>query len=276
MVWVESDPPVPRRPSAAEPAHGAGSGAPLAARPSALAAPPPTRQGGRPAPPGSAASALAAVRAQMGGSTPAAAAPRRAAGAGGHPQLIALGASTGGVEALRDVLVELPATMPPIVIVQHMPAAFTPVFSGWLDQRYAVTVREARHGETLVAGTAYVAPGSAHLRVRRQGASFVALLDPDSAEVSGHRPSVDELFRSVAREAGGRAWAALLTGMGKDGAAGLLALREAGAHTIAQDEATSLIYGMPRAAVELGAAVQTLGLHQIGPALARASGEEAS
>ncbi len=185
------------------------------------------------------------------------------------PRLIAIGASTGGVEALHAVLSTLRAEMPPIVIVQHMPATFTPVLASWLDARSPLTVREARHDEPLEDGTVYLAPGGAHLRVRRRGGALRAALDPQTAEVSGHRPSVDVLFASVAQAAPRESVAVLLTGMGRDGADSLLALRNAGAHTAAQDEATSLVFGMPRAAAAVGAAETILALDKVGPWLVR-------
>lgn len=185
------------------------------------------------------------------------------------PRLIAIGASTGGVEALNAVLSGLRADMPPIVVVQHMPSTFTPVLAGWLDARSPVTVREARHDEPLEGGTAYIAPGGIHLRVRRRAGALHAALDSETAEISGHRPSVDVLFASVAQAAPRQTMAVLLTGMGRDGADGLLAIRRAGSHTAAQDEVTSLIYGMPRAAVANGAAEQTLPLEGVAPWLIR-------
>ena len=160
----------------------------------------------------------------------------------------------------------MPADAPATVIAQHIPAAFSGPFAQRLDRHSRMTVREASDGEQLLAGHAYVAPGGRHLRVRRSGARWYCELGDDDA-VRGHRPSVDVLFESVARHAGANASAALLTGMGDDGARGLLALREAGAATLAQDRASSVIWGMPGAAVALGAAQRQVPLEQVAEAL---------
>ena len=181
-------------------------------------------------------------------------------------RLFAIGASTGGTEAIRLVLAGMPADAPATVIAQHIPAAFSGPFAQRLDRHSRMTVREASDGEQLLAGHAYVAPGGRHLRVRRSGARWYCELGDDDA-VRGHRPSVDVLFESVARHAGANASAALLTGMGDDGARGLLALREAGAATLAQDRASSVIWGMPGAAVALGAAQRQVPLEQVAEAL---------
>ncbi len=167
--------------------------------------------------------------------------------------LIALGASTGGTEALRAILARLPADAPPVVVVQHMPELFTAAFARRLDECCQVSVKEAAHGDDLVPGRVLVAAGNRHLVVRRRGRrTFVEL--SDAPLVSRHRPSVDVLFRSVAEAAGRFAVGALLTGMGDDGAEGLLAMKRAGARTIAQDEATSVVFGMPREAIARKAA----------------------
>ncbi|MDO9600520.1 MAG: chemotaxis protein CheB, partial [Azoarcus sp.] len=155
---------------------------------------------------------------------------------------------------------------PGVVITQHMPERFTKSFAERLDKLSALTVREAVHGERILNGHAYVAPGHSHLSVARNGASYVAELS-DAPPVNRHRPSVDVLFDSVARVAGRNAVGALLTGMGKDGAQGLLAMRSAGAYTVAQDEASCVVYGMPREAVSIGAAVEELALERIAPRL---------
>lgn len=172
-------------------------------------------------------------------------------GRGGAP-LIAIGASTGGTEAIKEVLARLPSGVPGIVIVQHMPEAFTASFAQRLDKLCAIRVKEAEHNEAVVPGTAYLAPGHSHLQVRRRGGSHVLELSRGEP-VNRHRPSVDVLFHAVAQSAGNHAIGVLLTGMGKDGARGLLALRRAGAHTIAQDQNSSVVYGMPREAVVLDA-----------------------
>ncbi|WP_019583355.1 MULTISPECIES: chemotaxis response regulator protein-glutamate methylesterase [unclassified Thioalkalivibrio] len=182
-------------------------------------------------------------------------------------RVITLGASTGGTEALREVLVALPPDAPGILITQHIPAGFSRAFAERMDRSTALTVKEAEDGDIVVPGHAYIAPGTDyHLRLARDGARYVCRLD-QNAPVNRHRPSVDVLFNSAAEQAGANVVAALLTGMGDDGARGLRALRDAGAHTIAQDEKTSLVWGMPGAAVKRGAAVQVLPLAGIASAL---------
>ena len=176
--------------------------------------------------------------------------------------LVALGASTGGPVALGQVLPQLPANMPPVVLVQHMPKGFTAPFAERLDKASSLSVSEARDGEPLLSGHAYVAPADRHLIVSRSESGFVARLT-DAPKVRYQRPSVDVLFDSVAQAAGKGAVAALLTGMGDDGARGLLAIRRAGGRTIAQDEDSCVVYGMPRAAVALGAAEFVLPLDEI-------------
>ena len=177
-------------------------------------------------------------------------------------RLLAIGASAGGTEAVREVLAQMPADAPATVIAQHIPGSFSGAFAQRLDRNSRMTVREVREEQPLLAGHAYVAPGGRHLRVYRSGARWHCRLG-DDAPVRRHRPSVDVLFESVAQHVGANASAALLTGMGDDGARGLLALRQAGATTFAQDEATSLVWGMPGAAVALGAAQEVLPLSQI-------------
>lgn len=177
-------------------------------------------------------------------------------------RLLAIGASTGGTEAIREVLEKMPADAPATVIVQHIPAAFSRAFAERLDRHSRMTVMEATDRQPLLAGHAYVAPGGQHLRVVRSGARWMCRLGEDDP-VRRHRPSVDVLFQSVAEHAGRNASAALLTGMGDDGAAGLLSLRRAGAHTIAQDEASSVVWGMPGAAVANGAAEDVVPLQHV-------------
>ncbi|MGP8122232.1 MAG: protein-glutamate methylesterase/protein-glutamine glutaminase [Xanthobacteraceae bacterium] len=167
-------------------------------------------------------------------------------------KLIAVGASTGGVEALHTLLVAFPPDAPAILVTQHMPAAFTAGFASRLNQRCAVTVTQATDGERVLPGHVYIAPGGEHLELARSGANYICRLS-DAPPVSGHRPSVDVLFRSVAHAAGANSVGIILTGMGKDGAAGLLEMRHAGASTIGQDEATCVVYGMPKAAHDCGA-----------------------
>jgi two-component system chemotaxis response regulator CheB len=190
-------------------------------------------------------------------------APPSAAGAPVLRQgIVAVGASTGGTEALHSLLAALPAGAPGMVIAQHMPAGFTAAFARSLDRHAAMEVREAADGEEVRPGLALVAPGDGHLRVARRGGRLVARVER-GPHLDGHRPSVDALFASVAEAAGAGAVGVLLTGMGGDGARGLLALRQAGGHTIAQDEATSVVWGMPGAAVALGAAAEVLPIDRI-------------
>lgn len=179
-------------------------------------------------------------------------APRRAALQRATGKIIAIGSSTGGVEALKVVLMGMPEDAPPILITQHMPPRFTASFAQRLDRECAMRICEAAHNQPVEVGHVYIAPGSHHLELVKEGTQFVCSLR-DGDPVSGHRPSVDVLFRSVAKAAGSRAVGAILTGMGKDGAEGLLDMRRAGAMTLGQDEATSLVYGMPRVAFERGA-----------------------
>ncbi|HTT99080.1 MAG TPA: chemotaxis response regulator protein-glutamate methylesterase [Rhizomicrobium sp.] len=178
-------------------------------------------------------------------------------------KLIAIGSSTGGVEALLEVLSHFPDNCPPTVITQHMPAGFTTSFARRLDRLCKPSVVEATDGETLDFGKVVLAPGAvSHLEVSGRGTWRCRLVDDEPT--SGHRPSVDRLFHSVARNVGANAIGAILTGMGRDGASGLLAMRQAGASTIGQDEATSIVYGMPRIAHEIGAVQSQLPLEKIG------------
>jgi two-component system chemotaxis response regulator CheB len=181
--------------------------------------------------------------------------------------LIAIGASTGGVEALIQVLSGFPANCPPTVICQHMPATFTTSFAARLDRLSKPTVTEARHGQPLVAGHVYLAPGGTHhMEVGGVDGQYRARLIPDDP-VSGHRPSVDRLFHSVAKTVGAKAVGAILTGMGRDGADGLLAMRGKGCMTIGQDRDSCVVYGMPGVAQEIGAVTRQLTLTRIAPAL---------
>ncbi len=181
-------------------------------------------------------------------------------------KLLAIGASTGGTEAIREVLQALPADSPGVVLTQHIPAAFSGPFARRMDSVSALTVQEAEDGQHILGGHAYIAPGDKHLLVVRDGARYVCRLH-DGPPVNRHKPSVDVLFRSVAQAAGANAVGALLTGMGEDGAAGLLEMREAGAHTMVQDEATSVVWGMPGAAWKRGAADAQWPLARIAGAL---------
>lgn len=187
----------------------------------------------------------------------------------GIDNVIAIGASTGGVEALLSVLSEFPANCPPTVIVQHMPPVFTTTFAERLDRQCAPHVCEATHGAPLKPGTIYLAPGGdSHLEISAKGGLHCTLRNTD--RINNHRPSVDVLFSSVAQHCGPKSVGVMLTGMGRDGAAGMLDMRRAGSKTIAQDEHTSIVYGMPRAAIEIGAAMQQLPLHQIARATLQA------
>lgn len=177
-------------------------------------------------------------------------------------KILAIGASTGGTEAIKDVLVQLPPETPGVLIAQHMPEGFTRSFAERLDRLCRIGVKEAQDGERVLPGQAYVAPGHSHLLLERHGAHYVARLSRGPA-VNRHRPSVDVLFRSVADVAGRHAVGAILTGMGRDGAQGLAEMRAAGAWTIAQDEATCVVYGMPREAVAAHAACEVLPLERI-------------
>ena len=168
-------------------------------------------------------------------------------------KLIIVGASTGGTEAIREVLVPLPPDAPAVLIAQHMPPGFTKSFAQRLNGLCRITVKEAEHGERVLPGHAYIAPGHAHLLLARSGANYIAHLS-DEPPVNRHRPSVDVLFRSAAQHAGKNAIGVILTGMGRDGAAGLLDMRRAGAYTLAQDEASCIVFGMPREAIAMGAA----------------------
>lgn len=176
--------------------------------------------------------------------------------------VIAIGASTGGTEAIKEILVRLPPDAPGIVISQHIPVAFSKPFAQRLDALSPLRVCEAADGQPILPGHAYVAPGSCHLLVERSGARYLCRLST-APPVNRHRPSVDVMFHSVAEQVGVNAIGVLLTGMGEDGARGLKAMREAGAHTIAQDEKTSVVWGMPGAAVRLGAAAEVLPLERI-------------
>ncbi len=176
--------------------------------------------------------------------------------------VVCIGASTGGTEALREVLVDLPADAPGIVIVQHMPEKFTEAFARRLNTLCAMTVSEARNGDILEAGKVLIAPGNRHMVLRRNAKRYtVDILD--GPHVARHRPSVDVLFRSAAQNAAANAVGLLLTGMGDDGAQGLLEMRQAGAMTYAQDQASSVVFGMPGAAVDKGAAVKVVSLDRV-------------
>ncbi|WP_121063753.1 protein-glutamate methylesterase/protein-glutamine glutaminase [Chachezhania antarctica] len=185
-------------------------------------------------------------------------------------KVVAIGASTGGTEALRLVLERLPQNCPPIVIVQHMPEAFTSAFAQRLDSLCAVTVKEAKSGDRMLRGQVLIAPGNKHCVLTRSGASYgVDVIE--GPLVSRHRPSVDVLFRSVARVAGKNAVGVIMTGMGDDGARGLLEMRESGARTVGQDEESSVVYGMPKEAFKRGGVEEQMALDRIPEAVMRLS-----
>ena len=173
-------------------------------------------------------------------------------------KLIIIGASTGGTEAIREFLMQMPSDCPGILIAQHMPEGFTSSFAKRLDALCKISVVESAGNERVLPGHAYIAPGHSHLLLTRSGANYMTRIE-QSPPVNRHRPSVDVLFRSAAQAAGKNAVGVILTGMGKDGAAGMLEMRQAGAHNFAQDEASCVVFGMPREAIALGAA------HDIGP-----------
>lgn len=177
-------------------------------------------------------------------------------------KIIAIGASTGGTEAIKDVLCGLPADSPGIVITQHIPAAFSEPFANRVNNLSAMQVKQAEDGEQILPGHAYIAPGDKHLLVSRSGARYYCRLN-DGPPVSRHKPSVDVLFRSVAQNVGSNAIGVMLTGMGDDGAQGMLEMKQAGAQNIVQDENTSVVWGMPGSAVKLGAAEKQVPLGKI-------------
>jgi len=180
-----------------------------------------------------------------------------------------IGASTGGTTAIRDVLIAMPADAPGIVIVQHMPEKFTASFASSLDRECCVTVKEAENNDTVMRGTALIAPGNRHTLLKRSGARYYVEVR-EGPLVSRHRPSVDVLFRSAARYAGSNAVGVIMTGMGDDGARGLLELKEAKATTFAQDEESCVVYGMPNEAIKLGAADKIIPLGAIANEILRA------
>jgi two-component system chemotaxis response regulator CheB len=183
-------------------------------------------------------------------------------------RIVAIGASTGGTEALRQVLEALPPDAPGICVVQHMPAGFTTAFARRLDQLCRIEVKEAEDGDRVMAGRALIAPGNRHLVLKRSGGQYLVEVR-DGPLVSRHRPSVDVLFRSAAQAAGKNALGVIMTGMGDDGAKGLLELREAGGTTLGQDEASCVVYGMPMAAMKLGAVQHELPLPRLAHEIAR-------
>ena len=181
-------------------------------------------------------------------------------------KLVFIGASTGGTEAIRQILVQLPADSPAVVITQHMPPGFTTSFAARLDSLCRITVKEAADGERILPGHAYIAPGGRHFSVGRSGANYVAVVR-DGEPVNRHRPSVEVLFMSAAAVAGRNAIGVMLTGMGADGARAMRAMKDAGSYNYVQDEASCIVFGMPREAIAHGAADEVLALDEIAPSL---------
>ena len=180
-------------------------------------------------------------------------------------KLICIGASTGGTEAIKEVLVQMPADSPAIVITQHMPPGFTTSFAARLNGLCQITVKEATNGERILPGHAYIAPGGKQFHVARSGANYVAVVD-DGPPVNRHKPSVEVLFKSAATVVGRNAFGIMLTGMGNDGAVAMREMKDAGSYNYVQDEATCIVFGMPREAIAHGAADEVLPLTQIAPA----------
>jgi len=181
-------------------------------------------------------------------------------------KIICIGASTGGTEAIKEILLELPADAPAIVITQHMPAGFTTSFAARLDSLCQIRVAEAVNGQRILPGHAYIAPGGQQFHIERSGANYVAVVD-DSPPVNRHKPSVEVLFKSCARVLGPNAIGIMLTGMGADGALAMREMRDAGSHNIAQDEASCVVFGMPKMAIQQGAVHEVLPLKAIAKAV---------
>lgn len=181
-------------------------------------------------------------------------------------KVIFIGASTGGTEAIKEILVHMPADSPAIVITQHMPAGFTTSFAARLNSLCQITVKEAVNGERILPGHAYIAPGGKQFHISRSGANYVAVVD-DSPPVNRHKPSVEVLFKSAAAMVGRNAYGVMLTGMGADGATAMREMKDAGSYNYVQDEASCIVFGMPREAIAHGAADEVLPLNHIAPAL---------
>ena len=177
-------------------------------------------------------------------------------------KVIAIGASTGGTEAIKEVLIKMPVNCPPIVITQHIPPVFSASFAERMDRTCLINVKEAQHGDKLSPGWAYIAPGGLHLSVKKRGIALYCQLD-DGEPVNRHKPAVDVLFDSLVNCGSKNIVAAILTGMGADGAKGLLALKQSGAYTLAQDEYSSVVWGMPKAAIDLNAANEVAALDKM-------------
>ncbi|POR08109.1 chemotaxis response regulator protein-glutamate methylesterase [Diaphorobacter sp. DS2] len=213
-------------------------------------------------------SAAAIVHPDAGAAPAAAPAPAASAllGRVSTEKVICIGASTGGTEAIREVLIHMPADSPAIVITQHMPPGFTTSFAARLNSLCQITVKEAVNGERILPGHAYIAPGGRQFYLARSGANYVAVVD-DSPPVNRHKPSVEVLFKSAAAVVGRNAYGIMLTGMGGDGAAAMREMRDAGSYNYVQDEASCIVFGMPREAIAHGAADEVLPLSQIAQAL---------
>jgi two-component system chemotaxis response regulator CheB len=180
--------------------------------------------------------------------------------------IIAIGASTGGTEALRELLEVLPPTMPPILMTQHLPDRFTKIFADRLNELCQINVKEAQEGDNVIPGQALLAPGNFHMELRRSGVRYYVTLNQDP-QVNRHRPAVDPMFQSVAKFAGGNSVGVILTGMGNDGAAGMLEMKKAGAFNLAQDEASCVVFGMPKEAIKAGGIDKILPLSDIPSAI---------
>ena len=220
--------------------------------------------------------AAAHIKRAIGAPTSATTASGAAAGAARAPvtsigrvsteKLIFIGASTGGTEAIKEILVRMPADSPGIVITQHMPPGFTTSFAARLNGLCQITVKEASHGERILPGHAYIAPGGKQFRIDRSGANYLAVVE-DGEPVNRHKPSVEVLFKSAASVVGRNAFGIMLTGMGADGAQAMREMKDAGSYNYVQDEASCIVFGMPREAILHGAADEVLPLTQIAPAL---------
>ena len=206
--------------------------------------------------------APAAAGSPAAGSQGQAEAPRAPLPRMSTEKIICIGASTGGTEAIREVLVPMPADAPAIVITQHMPPGFTTSFANRLNTLCRIRVQEARDGERILPGHAYIAPGGRHFRIDRSGSNYVAVVE-DTEPVNRHRPSVEVLFKSAARVLGPNALGIMLTGMGADGAQAMREMKDAGSYNYVQDEASCVVFGMPRMAIQHGAAHEVLPLSQI-------------
>jgi len=210
--------------------------------------------------------AAPAVAAAPGAAPAPKPAPMASLGRLSTEKIIFIGASTGGTEATKDVLINLPADCPAVVITQHMPPGFTRSYAARLDGLCRIRVKEAQDGERVLPGHGYIAPGGMHLSVERSGANYIARVQ-DGEPVNRHKPSVEVLFNSAARVVGPNALGIMLTGMGADGAKAMKAMKDAGAYNLVQDEATCVVFGMPREAINAGAADEVLPLSQIAPRL---------